>query len=212
MFEAATNKGLEQFLARKQRERNSIEFFKNLDDEVEAMKASRIGKIEIQPKQPFGFSFASHRSQLKPVKHDSAGKAFVDVPLKTLQSIYRKKKITVAEIQTNAYQCFYCKTPDRLTIDHIIATSMGGSKNGAYNKVYACDQCNSAKGNFSLEVFIEIMSDPKMLTRRRFGTYSEDRKNTVIQNIQKLIKYRDSNDRFKKHELWKKAQERLKQS
>jgi 5-methylcytosine-specific restriction endonuclease McrA len=60
-------------------------------------------------------------------------------------------------------RCHYCKRPTKLmgqnlpnkaTLDHIVPLSRGGSPDGGPNTVLACNECNSAKGNATLEEFL----------------------------------------------------------
>src|SRR5262245_23421746 len=41
--------------------------------------------------------------------------------------------------------CFYCGSKERITVDHVIPLSRGGS-NFMHNKLPACYKCNHAKG------------------------------------------------------------------
>ena len=54
-------------------------------------------------------------------------------------------------------RCFYCKkTPKeagRLTSDHVVPKSKGGS-NDRYNQVLACRACNTAKGSKTQKEFL----------------------------------------------------------
>lgn len=50
----------------------------------------------------------------------------------------------------DGHQCQYCGTAKDLTLDHLIPRSKGG-KSSWTNLVTACKQCNSKKGDYSLE-------------------------------------------------------------
>jgi len=42
-------------------------------------------------------------------------------------------------------ECIYCGSTERLSIDHIIPTNLGG-EDGSDNSIWACRSCNSSKG------------------------------------------------------------------
>ena len=53
----------------------------------------------------------------------------------------------------NGYRCSYCGKIDKLTMDHVIPISRGGSHD-IYNIVPACHKCNSTKNNRDLVLFL----------------------------------------------------------
>ena len=64
--------------------------------------------------------------------------------------------------------CCYCASRDNLSIDHLIPTSKGGADTGD-NLVWACRNCNSAKGaNDVLEWFARRGEFPPLLLLRRY--------------------------------------------
>lgn len=64
--------------------------------------------------------------------------------------------------------CSYCGVVDKLSLDHLIARSCGGSDSGE-NLVYACRHCNSSKGNKDLIVWCMANNQfPPILLLRRY--------------------------------------------
>jgi 5-methylcytosine-specific restriction endonuclease McrA len=58
-------------------------------------------------------------------------------------------------------KCFYCSKKlnfGEMTIDHILPKSRGGS-NHKRNKVAACAECNSRKGNLLLDEFYQLLRE-----------------------------------------------------
>lgn len=51
--------------------------------------------------------------------------------------------------------CFYCGKNEKMTIDHFIPLSKGGS-NYITNIVPACKSCNTAKGSLMPDIFIKL--------------------------------------------------------
>lgn len=235
-MEAATNKGINDFVARKEREQRGKEFWAALDQEVYQMRyqrllisaglqqEGRLPKVKVTEdiRMVYPIELPRGRQRVSLIKDDT-GKVFADHTAKKIEVPKKNKRQTAPDrslpaappiahfefmqpkngssyIQKDKRLCYYCEELPGSTIDHIIATSQGGSKNGAYNKVYACPQCNNAKGNFSLQVFLDIISTPELLTERRFGKFSQQRVNKIKIKIVKLIDYVDSNKYFKKHD------------
>lgn len=72
--------------------------------------------------------------------------------------------------------CIYCGHPvklEEMEVDHIEPLSRGGS-NGMENKVCSCPHCNAAKGNLTLEAFLDSMGTQG---RRRYS----NRVNTLVE-------------------------------
>lgn len=65
----------------------------------------------------------------------------------------------------DSYRCQYCgalKSPDRLTIDHVVPISRGGADDWT-NVVAACKACNHRKGNnLPEEVGLRVVHRPKI--------------------------------------------------
>jgi hypothetical protein len=63
--------------------------------------------------------------------------------------------------------CVYCGTSDRLSLDHLVPVSLGGS-DSPENIVYACRRCNSSKGGQDLLAwsFRHDRFPPLMVLRR----------------------------------------------
>lgn len=74
----------------------------------------------------------------------------LDLPLSTVNQIAEPAKPLIRQSRRHAvggdYVCAYCGTERELTKDHVIPRSRGGS-NEPDNIVWACRNCNSAKGN-----------------------------------------------------------------
>jgi 5-methylcytosine-specific restriction endonuclease McrA len=82
-------------------------------------------------------------------------------------------------------KCYYCGyEADKLTTDHIIPCDKGG-RNIRCNKIIACNKCNTIKSNLSLEKFRFKVS--------RNNNMNYDTRIFMIQQINKLINYRDEN-------------------
>lgn len=67
-------------------------------------------------------------------------KFYVRVPYKRIM-ISRKNVL-----RRDRFRCQYCKSRDRLTIDHVLPKSRGG-RDTWENLVTACTRCNTRKGN-----------------------------------------------------------------
>lgn len=70
-----------------------------------------------------------------------------------------RKKHRLAERDGGAH-CFYCGIREkiyRLTIDHVVPRSRGGT-DALANLVLACEPCNKAKGSRPLVEFIAVAS------------------------------------------------------
>jgi hypothetical protein len=66
--------------------------------------------------------------------------------LRSLRSEYRNMRAQLLKALRRKYEpiCYYCGSPDSLTIDHKIPLSRGGS-NSLSNLVFACASCNFRK-------------------------------------------------------------------
>ncbi len=182
MFEPATNKGLADYLARKERERKGIEFWKAVDAEVEAMKANRIARnrlansqIDYSPKRVLNASKAIKLDPTKPKK-----KSTVQIAI---------EQGNIATVQADVSVCYYCESPGPKTIDHIIPLSKNGPNKG-FNLVACCNSCNNLKANYTLEYFKHL------LMGNVFTNMSAGRNMRMIVNTQRLIDYRDSEKLF----------------
>lgn len=81
-------------------------------------------------------------------------------------------------------KCFYCERHmpfSRITRDHIIPKSKGGTLKHA---VFACHRCNQMKANLSLQQFRDKVWDYYMKQLKPKQHYSAT---TIINNIDKLI-------------------------
>jgi len=68
-----------------------------------------------------------------------------------VQAPYRRVALSRENIfRRDGYRCQYCGSTQHLTLDHVTPRSMGG-RDTWENLVTACQQCNSAKGNRTLE-------------------------------------------------------------
>lgn len=67
-------------------------------------------------------------------------KAYVHVPYKRI--MLSRKNV----FRRDGHRCQYCRSTDRLTIDHVLPKSRGG-KDTWENLVAACVPCNNRKGN-----------------------------------------------------------------
>lgn len=56
--------------------------------------------------------------------------------------------------------CYYCSIPGKMTVDHMIPISRGGTDN-IDNIVPACTTCNCRKGNKTLAEFFDLINTPK---------------------------------------------------
>ncbi|MCA9445156.1 MAG: HNH endonuclease [Candidatus Omnitrophica bacterium] len=64
--------------------------------------------------------------------------------------------------------CCYCGTSERLSLDHLVPTKLGGDDAGD-NMVWACKSCNSSKGcRDMLEWFAKRNEFPPLLLLRRY--------------------------------------------
>lgn len=77
----------------------------------------------------------------------------VAVPAGRMTGIARKWIATAIRLSVYArdgFACVYCGDRNRLTLDHVVAVSRGGTDN-AENLVTACKSCNSSKGAKALD-------------------------------------------------------------
>lgn len=82
----------------------------------------------------------------------------------SLGSIFDDERLKMLHAQA----CFYCGAQDRLSADHLVPRSRGGSDSGE-NLVWACRRCNSSKGAKDfLEWWFSTRAEfpPLMLLRR----------------------------------------------
>jgi 5-methylcytosine-specific restriction endonuclease McrA len=69
--------------------------------------------------------------------------------------IPKYKTAKTKKVKQKDYICYYCNKPltfSKVTKDHVIAKSLGGTSHGK-NIVDCCKECNRFKSNMSLEVF-----------------------------------------------------------
>ena len=67
-----------------------------------------------------------------------------------------KKKRKKVALKPKVGDCYYCGITDKLTIDHVIPRSKGGT-NKRINKVLACAVCNTLKSSLSLPGFMRLI-------------------------------------------------------
>lgn len=69
-----------------------------------------------------------------------------------IKSIYKRAVIWTKRnvMIRDGFECVYCGHKKTLTIDHVFPKSKGG-KNSFVNTVTACKECNSAKGDKTIE-------------------------------------------------------------
>lgn len=80
-----------------------------------------------------------------------------------LRSLYDDEKYKMQNIG-----CCYCHADVPLTLDHLVAKSVGGSDAGD-NLVYCCKNCNSSKNNKDLILWYFEKNDiPPILILRRY--------------------------------------------
>jgi len=80
-----------------------------------------------------------------------------------IRSLYDDEKIKL-----NSKSCCYCRSSENLSLDHLIAKSIGGEDTGD-NLVYACRACNSQKNNQDLFVWYESKNEfPPINVVRRY--------------------------------------------
>ena len=72
---------------------------------------------------------------------------FIKIPF---NKMLRSKPSRNAIYQRDGHKCQYCGATRRLTIDHVIPKSKGGSDDWD-NLVVACSRCNTKKGDTMLE-------------------------------------------------------------
>lgn len=84
--------------------------------------------------------------------------------------IISKKKRAVIRRKTGGY-CWYCGddlSNGRFTIDHIQPRSRKGATKDTANMIPACEPCNTAKANMSLEEYRRIQ-DRKQFYGEKVG-------------------------------------------
>lgn len=97
----------------------------------------------------------------------------------------------------NRFKCIYCDCAlihhkhlgyINRSKDHIIAKSKNGSES-QYNLAWCCKECNSIKGDLSLENF-----KVKLINMYRNNLYQYEYKyKTWMKNVDMVIEYRNSN-------------------
>ncbi len=89
--------------------------------------------------------------------------------LLSLKGIVKKSQRLRARMRTYSEQdahCFYCNRTqhfDAWTIDHKTPLSRGGNRKGDSNIVGACSSCNHQKDCLTLEEFLAVRHDPKLI-------------------------------------------------
>lgn len=197
MKEPATNKGLDEFLARKEREQRGREFWAALDREVYQMKYQRLLVSQGLPQDERLPLVNVFPDQGKPEK--TTEKIILITPTK--REIKKAEQLIVAWVQYDRTRCFYCEKSHPNTIDHIIPKSKGGSKNGAYNRVLSCSGCNTLKADYTLEVFKVVVTGMEEGVTKKQNPLSTKRVNTMLKNIRRLIEYRDGYKKFEKYRM-----------
>lgn len=85
------------------------------------------------------------------------------------------------------YRCAYCGVKDRLTLDHVVPRSRGGS-DSVTNLVAACNSCNQRKGNRSLTEF--LARRPELLIKIR-GQLKKPLRDAAAMNATRLALHRE---------------------
>lgn len=92
-----------------------------------------------------------------------------------------KNYIAGISLVNNCYYCHCVFDHDR-TVDHIIPKKLRGN-NSAFNRLYACEDCNTMKGHLTLEQFrMKVLRMP----------WKDNKKSKVAYKIFQLILYRDA--------------------
>ena len=64
------------------------------------------------------------------------------VKIRFFKVVLTKRNIMIRD----GFKCVYCDSPNKLTLDHVIAKSRGG-KNDWFNLATCCEPCNKKKGD-----------------------------------------------------------------
>ena len=79
----------------------------------------------------------------------------------------RYKAARLVVLSRDQYTCYYCNSPDAMTVDHIVPVSKMEDKQDAYdpnNMVAACKRCNSSKGSRSQAAFLARTATPPVFS------------------------------------------------
>lgn len=112
------------------------------------------GRVEVV--QDSNFVLMNHPNEfLRSPKKDYPAPSIVRLTT-DYEPVYKK----VAYTRTNLFirdgnTCQYCGAKERLTIDHVHPSSRGGA-NGWRNTVTCCFNCNSMKGDKTLDEMLEL--------------------------------------------------------
>lgn len=85
------------------------------------------------------------------------------------------------------YQCAYCFSKNRLTLDHVIPRARGGS-DAVTNLVCACHDCNQKKGSRNLEEFLSKLPALALTIRQQLRLSLRD---AAVMNTTRLTLHRE---------------------
>ena len=87
---------------------------------------------------------------------------YINIPFKSV--VLTKQNV----FKRDDFQCQYCGSKSKLTLDHLIPKSKGGTTSWK-NLVTACEKCNISKGNHNLEeTNLSLRTHPKKPTYLSF--------------------------------------------
>lgn len=127
---------------------------------LEVMRAVREGWL--QAKNLDGTPFTFPPSEI-PAKPNPRQKPKLSIH-KTVEKRSRNYKMRVETYSNQNAQCYYCNHHKRFelwTLDHKIPVSRGGKEGN--NIVGACSMCNTLKACLTVEEFLEVRHDQKLL-------------------------------------------------
>jgi 5-methylcytosine-specific restriction endonuclease McrA len=90
---------------------------------------------------------AKRKSEGNPLKRNCKSDSLRVNPLK-------RKKMKEAVLSEKGFSCAYCGSNEKLTVDHVVPLSRGGTSDLS-NLVPCCFSCNSSKGNKTANEWIE---------------------------------------------------------